>query len=100
MSQGQNTSNSRGQTLGHPPEELHRRTLATLGEALFRARTRARLSQEQTALDAGVSVETYCTLERGFTPSGALANPRLTTILRVVNALRVDLQEVSAETCS
>lgn len=38
---------------------------------------------------AGVSVQTYGTLERGMAPDGRYANPTLMTLLRVMDALEL-----------
>jgi transcriptional regulator with XRE-family HTH domain len=62
-----------------------------LGRTLRAIRSQRGLSQEQVALDAGIAVYTYGCLERGSTPSGMPTNPTLDTILRVLEALEVDL---------
>ncbi|WP_369111403.1 helix-turn-helix domain-containing protein [Microbacterium sp. Leaf203] len=45
------------------------------------------ISQEMVAQAAGIAVVTYGHLERCATPSGALPNPKLHTLLRIYDAL-------------
>ncbi|WP_367274550.1 helix-turn-helix domain-containing protein [uncultured Microbacterium sp.] len=61
-----------------------------IGEAFRSIRLARHLSQEQVALDAGLSVDTYAYLERGQMPLGGDANPRLDTLLRIFDVLDVE----------
>ncbi|MDZ8202728.1 helix-turn-helix transcriptional regulator [Microbacterium sp. SSW1-59] len=61
-----------------------------LGVALRRVRRRRGQSQEQVALNAGISTHTYGCLERGKSPSGGSANPTFGTLIRVFEALGID----------
>lgn len=67
-----------------------RRALLRIGEALHAARALKAWSQERVALEAGISVITYVTLERGFSNSGEPANPTLDTLMRVIGVLSID----------
>lgn len=58
-----------------------------LGRRLLEARIALQLSQEEVAARAGITVATYGSLERGWTPRGAIANPTLDTLLRVMTVL-------------
>lgn len=60
-----------------------------LGATLRSLRLARNLSQEQLALDAGLSVDTYGSIERGRTPGGGDPNPRIDTLLRIFAALQV-----------
>lgn len=55
-----------------------------MGEDLRSYRLKQGRSQEQVALEAGIAVHTYSSLERGESASGDCANPRLDTLLRVL----------------
>lgn len=72
-------------------DDQHRRNhlvvSADLAQYLRSSRLRLGKSQEQVAFDAGIAVATYSTMERGYTVSGASANPTLDTLLRVQHAL-------------
>ncbi|MFF2486852.1 helix-turn-helix domain-containing protein [Microbacterium sp. NPDC058062] len=68
-----------------------------LGDALRALRHSRNLSQEQVALDAGLSVDTYGYLERGQTPWGRDANPRIDTLLRIFTVLGVDAPRLLRE---
>lgn len=63
-----------------------------LATIFVRARLAKKLSQEHIAIAAGISCGTYKSLEKGITPSGALPNPTLSTLLRVLSALDLHLQ--------
>lgn len=71
-------------------DEQRRRALLRIGEVLHAARALRGWSQERVALDAGISVITYVTLERGFSRRGEPANPTLDTLLRVIVVLNID----------
>ena len=70
--------------------ERRRRALLAIGSTLYAARAGRGWSQERVALEAGISVITYCTLERGFSRGGEPANPTLDTLLRVLVVLNID----------
>jgi len=77
-------------------DEQRRRALVAIGSTLYAARADRAWSQERVALEAGISVITYCTLERGFSRGGDLANPTLDTLLRVFAVLDIDPTAVTA----
>lgn len=73
-----------------PPERVHARRRA-VGERIRAARLWANLTQEQTALRAGIGLDTYNRIEQGH------ASPRLDTLIRVADAIGVDLSDLVAE---
>lgn len=68
-----------------------------LGERLRQIRERKGLSQEQVALDAGITVNTYGCIERGRMPRGAAINPTLDTLFRILEALETTAEELTDE---
>lgn len=80
-------------------EERHRgvyRVFARqLGATIRAARAERGLSQEQTAVRAGIAVKTYRRLERGGTSSGGKSNPTLDTTLRVLVVLELHPSELT-----
>ena len=70
--------------------QMQREAAAQIGESLWRARVARGLSQEAVANQAGISVFTYCHLERGYSSDGRPANPRLDTLLKVLDVLGLD----------
>jgi transcriptional regulator with XRE-family HTH domain len=64
-----------------------------LGRRLRKARLRLQLSQEEVAARAGLGVQAYGSLERGWTPNGKPANPTLDTLIRVHTVLGLSLHE-------
>lgn len=71
--------------------------IADLAEDLRRVREERGLSQEEVAFTAGVSVRTYGCLERGESSSGAIANPGISTLVRVLAALGVERASLEIE---
>ena len=69
--------------------ERRRQAVQMLGKLIHTARIAKGWSQERVALEAGVSVMTYSTLERGFAKNGELANPTPDTIVRVMGVLKI-----------
>nr|WP_091476921.1 helix-turn-helix transcriptional regulator [Microbacterium azadirachtae] len=56
------------------------------------ARLEKGASQEQLALDAGITVYTYGGLERGHTPRGDEVNPTFDTVMRILHALDIEVE--------
>ncbi len=79
-------------------DDQRRRALLRIGEALHAARVSRAWSQERVALEAGISVITYITMERGFSRAGEPANPTLDTILRVIVVLNIDPASLTQST--
>lgn len=81
------------------PEAVHetrrRRAIDALSNDLRIVRHAAGMTQEQVALAADISVHTYSSLERGQSPSGAEANPTIDTVLRILEALRIEIPRIS-----
>lgn len=65
-----------------------------LGQAMLRARTEKRLSQERVAHLAGITAYTYQKFEKGESRPGAPMNPRLTTLVSLSQVLEVALVEL------
>jgi transcriptional regulator with XRE-family HTH domain len=65
-----------------------------LGLRLQRLRVAKGLSQERLAAAANISSFTYRKLEKGQSNPGTPANPRLRTLLALVEVLDVDLTDV------
>lgn len=61
-----------------------------VGEDLRAHRLERGMTQEQVALRAGISVQTYSCLERGCSPSGGVANPTMATLIRILDALEIE----------
>lgn len=68
--------------------------MSRLGYAMHTSRLSQGVSQEFVALQAGISCGTYNTLERGFSGTGAVANPTLATLVGVFTVLDIDLSEL------
>ncbi|MHB8241976.1 MAG: helix-turn-helix domain-containing protein [Solirubrobacteraceae bacterium] len=62
-----------------------------LASAIRKLRHNRRTTQEALALDAGITVAALSRIERGQ------ANPRWTTVRRIVGALEISLAELVAE---
>ena len=54
------------------------------------ARARLGISQEEVAARAGVTVATYGCIERGRSISGALVNPTMDTLVRVLEVVGLE----------
>lgn len=69
-----------------------------LGLLLQRRRADLRWTQEQVAVEAGISRQHYQLLERGLSNrySEAPANPRLSTLLALMEVLRIERDELFA----
>lgn len=74
-------------------EQMKLRVRIALANSLRAARSRFGLSQEQTAIRAGLSTFAYHRLEQISSNDHAAANPTLETLLRVCAALNLDLAE-------
>lgn len=61
-----------------------------LGEAIRQLRSKRRMSQEDLAHDAGITISTLSLLERGR------SNPTWATVRGIANALNVSLGEVAS----
>ncbi|OZB80246.1 MAG: hypothetical protein B7X41_18230, partial [Microbacterium sp. 14-71-5] len=75
-------------------ELAHRRRAQAraFGAMLRKARLLKGVSQEQLALEAGITVYTYGGLERGHTPRGGEVNPTMDTVMRIIHALDIDIE--------
>lgn len=69
-----------------------------LGLLLQRHRADLQWTQEQVAVEAGISRQHYQLLERGLSNrySETPANPRLSTLLSLMEVLRIDREELFA----
>jgi DNA-binding XRE family transcriptional regulator len=76
--------------------QMRRVAAAQIGESLHQARVARGLSQEAVAHRAGISVFTYCHLERGYSSDGGPTNPRLDTLLKVLDVLELDARDLVA----
>ncbi|WP_164996627.1 helix-turn-helix transcriptional regulator [Actinomyces minihominis] len=65
-----------------------------LGDILHSVRRDREMSQESVAYAAGLSRYTYQRLERGLDSQGATANPTLTTLVAIANALDVGVEDI------
>ena len=68
-----------------------RRVLKELGAKIRRARTRGHLTQETIAARTGIDYKRYQRLEQGA------VNPTMRTLLRVSEAIGIDVWELMAE---
>lgn len=75
--------------------QAHHDVVRSLGLTFRQLRALQGLSQEEVALRAGVSVQSYGCLERGQSPSGGAANPTLYTLLRIFQALGIEPPSLS-----
>lgn len=73
----------------------HEEAAKLLGEAIYLARRRRDISQEQAAHLAEVSVETYVAMEHGYSARGRPANPTLKTLVSVLSALHFELDQLA-----
>lgn len=73
----------------------HEEAVKLLGEAIYLARRRRDISQEQAAHLAEVSVETYVAMEHGYSARGRPANPTLKTLVSVLSALHFELDQLA-----
>lgn len=73
-----------------PPERVRARRQA-IGENIRAARTHANLSQETVALRAGLTLASYNRIERGH------ASPMLDNLIRIADAIGVDLADLVRE---
>lgn len=68
-----------------------------LGIHLRRIRLQKGLSQERVAFDAGITVGTYGSIERGRHPRGDAVNPTLDTLFRIFEALDATYANISGD---
>ena len=69
-----------------PPERVLARRRA-IGQHIRTARLKAKLTQEQTALRAGIGIDSYNRIELGH------ASPLLDNLIRIADAIGVPLAE-------
>ena len=74
----------------HDFAKYRRRVSRAIGAEIRAARISADLTQEDVAHQAGLSVQTYASLERGYSSTGAGTNPTLDTLLRVLTTLGIE----------
>ncbi len=67
----------------------------TLGRALATSREATGRSAEKVASDAGVSVETVRSIERGRVP-----NPGIFTVVAIARTLQLDIDELATKALS
>ncbi len=65
-----------------------------LGDVLYSVRRDRQMSQEGVAYASGLSRYTYQRLERGLDSQGETANPTLTTLVSIANALDVGVEDI------
>lgn len=75
-----------------PSEQRQREVVRSLAAQVRSARELAGFSQEVVAERSGVDIQTYAAIERGYTRRGTNANPRLSTLIRIFEALHMDIE--------
>ncbi|WP_076495418.1 helix-turn-helix transcriptional regulator [Microbacterium sp. RURRCA19A] len=71
-----------------------KRVASSIGIFIRETREEKGLSQDSVARISGLSTHAYGCLERGVSPSGRDANPTIDTLLRVSEALEIDLYAI------
>jgi len=90
MSDGDNGQEN--DALGSLSRPLVRERRATLAAMLREVRLHRGLTQEAVALRSGIGTETYRMLETGMTRAGTQANPRLGTLMSVLDCLHIEVE--------